>query len=84
METSAIIDWPKDTSWPMSRKGKEFKGISEEYIRSVAGTLSGGMARLNPEYPTLFSMLSKLEDFGSGIEEIQKEAENKADVFSRT
>jgi hypothetical protein len=42
------------------------------------------MARLNPENPTIFSMLSKLEDFGSGIEEIQKEAEKKADVFSRT
>jgi hypothetical protein len=39
------------------------------------------MARLIPEKATLFSMLSKLEDFG--LEEIPKEAEKKAEGFSR-
>jgi hypothetical protein len=82
--TSAADVWDDGIYWPTSRRSKEFKGVSEEYIRGVAGTVSGAMARLNPEKPTLFSMLDEMDEYGSGLEEIQKDAEKKADVFSRT
>jgi hypothetical protein len=78
-----IDDWSGGVYWPTSRRGKEFKGVSQEYVRNVAGHFSGAMARLNPENPSLGSMLNELKDYGSGLEAIQKEAENKAEVYLR-
>ncbi len=81
--TETAKEWGEGITWPTSRKGKEFKGISEGYIRGVAGTISGAMARLNPEKPNLYHMLSKLEEHGMGLEKIQKDAEWKAEIYSR-
>ena len=80
---SAAEDWADGITWPTSRKGKEFKGISEGYLRGVAGTVSGAMARLNTEKPSLFQMLTHLEEHGLGLEKIQRDAEKKAEIISR-
>lgn len=80
---SAAKDWANGNTWPTSRLGKEFKGISEGYLRCVAGTVSGAMARLSPENPNLFNMLTNLEDYGFGLKKIQKDAEAKAEIITR-
>jgi len=80
---SAAEDWGDGITWPTSRKGKEFRGISEGYLRSVAGTVSGAMARLSPENPNLFNMLTNMEDHGLGLEKIQRDAEEKAEIIAR-
>jgi hypothetical protein len=81
---SVAKDWADEITWPTSRMGKQFKGISEKYLRSVAGNFSGAMARLNPESPSLFSMLKEMEDWGLGLKKIQYDAENKAEVYKRS
>jgi len=79
----AADDWADGITWPSSRLGKEFKGISEGYLRGVAGTVSGAMARLSPENPNLFNMLTNMEDYGLGLKKIQKDAEAKAEIIKR-
>jgi len=81
---SVAEDWGNGINWPTSRMGKEFKGISESYLRGVAGTVSGAMARLNPENPSLFNMLSNLDEYGLGLRKIQKDAESKAEIIIRS
>jgi hypothetical protein len=80
---SAAEDWAGDITWPTSRLGKEFKGITEGYLRGLKGNLSGGMAKLSPENPNLFNMLSALDEYGFGLEKIQKDAEAKAEIIKR-
>ncbi len=80
---SAAEHWADGITWPTSRLGKEFKGISEGYLRGVAGTVSGAMARLSPEYPNLFTMLDNMTDYGLGLNKIQKDAEAKAEIITR-
>ncbi len=80
---SAAEDWANGIPWPTSRLGKEFKGISEGYLRCVAGNVSGAMARLDPENPNLFGMLTIMEDYGLGLPKIQKDADAKAEIIKR-
>jgi hypothetical protein len=80
---TAAEDWAGDITWPISRLGKEFKGITEGYLRGLKGNLSGGMAKLSPENPNLFNMLSALDEYGFGLEKIQKDAEAKAEIIKR-
>jgi len=80
---AAAEDCADSITWQTSRMGKEFKGISESYIRNVAGTVSGAMARLNPERPNLFSMLTEMEDWGVGLKKIQRDADVKAEIIKR-
>jgi hypothetical protein len=80
---TAAEDWAGDITWPTSRLGKEFKGITEGYLRGLKGNLSGGMAKLSPENPNLFNMLSALDEYGFGLEKIQKDAEAKAEIIKR-
>lgn len=80
---SAAEEWADGITWPTSRVGKKFKGISEEYLRIVAGTVSGAMARLTPENPSLFNMLTIMEDHGLGLKKIQRDAEAKAEIIKR-
>jgi hypothetical protein len=76
-------DWVVGINWPISRKGKEFKGVSEEYIKFVGGTVAGAMARMDHESPSLFNMLEGMEKRGMGLKEIQKKADEKAAIYSR-
>lgn len=80
---SAAEDWADGITWPTSRMGKEFKGITEGYLRGVAGTISGAMARFTPENPNLFNTLLDMEDYGFGLKKIQKDAEAKAEIITR-
>ncbi len=79
----AVEDWADGDNWPTSRLGKQFKGINDSYLRGVAGTMSGAMARLNMERPNLGSMLTEMEDRGIGLKRIHKDAEDKAEIFKR-
>lgn len=80
----AAEGWRDEITWPTSRKGKEFKGITDSYIRSVTGNISGAMARLSPENPNFIGMLTKLDEHDFGMKKIQKIAEEKAEIFSRS
>jgi len=68
---------------PISRYGKKFQGISGPYIKFAVGTISGLMARLNPEDPNVYTMLDGLEKRGEGLTKIQHKAEEKAKVISK-
>ncbi|MHA1280464.1 MAG: hypothetical protein ACTSQ8_25135 [Candidatus Helarchaeota archaeon] len=78
-----LEEWLVGVNWPSTRFGKEFKGISEAYLKSVSGTLSGAMARLNPEDPNLISLLQGLEKSGEDIGKIQRKANLKAELIKR-
>jgi hypothetical protein len=76
-------DWVDGINWPISRKGKEFKGVSEEYIKFVGGTVAGAMARMDNKSPNLYKLLEGMEKHGMGLKEIQKKADEKAAIYSR-
>jgi hypothetical protein len=78
-----LEEWLDGVEWPSSRYGKEFKGISEAYLKSVSGTISGAMARLNPNDPNIFSMIEGLEDGGENMEKIMRIAKLKAERIKR-
>ncbi len=80
---AAAEDWADGITLSTSRMGKEFKGITDGYLRGLAGTLSGAMARFTPENPNLFNMLSNMDDYGFGLGKIQKDAEAKAEIIKR-
>ena len=79
-----IVDgWLKEIYWPASRLGKEFKAISDAYIRSLCGVMTSGMARLSVDLPSLYGMLDGLEKYGVRMEDINQKAIYKAKVFSK-
>ncbi len=78
-----LEEWLDGVEWPSTRFGKEFKGISEAYLKSVSGTISGAMARLNPKNPNLISMMEGLDDAGENLEKINKIAKLKAERIKR-
>jgi len=78
-----VAKWSNDVSWPASRYGKEFHGISEAYMKSLSGAFSGGMAKTNPNNPTMEGLLEALDEFDEGIEKIMQKAEIKAKRINR-
>ena len=79
-----IKKWQNGIDWPTSRYGKEFQGVSERYVKFLSGTLSGGMAKLNPHNPSLMGLLEGLDGAGEDIKKIQHIAKLKAEVVKRT
>lgn len=75
--------WCGDIYWPTSRLGKEFHGVTDAYIKQVSGIMSGAMAHLDPLYPTLSNMFTKLSEYGEPIEVIAQKARSKAEVIKR-
>jgi len=78
-----LEEWLDSVHWPTTRFGKEFKGISEAYLKSVSGTISGAMARFNPENPNLISLIEGLEDAGENMKKINRIAKLKAERIKR-
>ena len=73
----------KGVHWPTSRYGKEFHGVNEKYIKFLSGTLSGGMAKMNPIEPNMIGLLHALDDAGESPEKIQRKAKMKAELVKR-
>lgn len=76
-------EWADGVDWPTSRLGKTFKGISEMYIKQLAGNISGGMARLGGDTQDLANMLSVMGEYGEGLERMKHKAKNKAAVWKK-
>jgi hypothetical protein len=75
--------WCDEVSWPTSRYGKEFHGVSDAYIKSVSGTISGAMARLGLNDPSLLTLFQGLTDHGEPPEKIIRKAKKKAEIIKR-
>ena len=75
--------WRENINWPTSRYGKDFHGISPGYLKFVSGTLSGAMARLSENDPTMLSMFEELQRRGESLESIHRKAKMKAAVYKR-
>ncbi|MHA1974131.1 MAG: replication initiation factor domain-containing protein [Candidatus Hodarchaeales archaeon] len=80
---SLVKEWLDGVDWPTSRYGKEFHGTSEAYLKFLSGAISGGMARLNPNHPSIIGLLQGLADAGEDLEKILRKANLKAEVIKR-
>lgn len=78
-----VAEWSKDVSWPTSRYGKEFHGVSDAYIKFVSGTISGAMARLGLKDPTIYTLFEGLDNNGEPLEKITQKAKKKAEIIKR-
>jgi len=76
-----IFEWSEGMYMPTSRFGKKFKGVSDAYVKFLSGTISGGMAKLNPDSPKFYDMIEKLNFRGETLEKINQRAEQKAKVI---
>ena len=66
--------WREKITWPTSRHGKEFHGISPGYLKYVSGTLSSAMARLSEDDPNYLSLCEELNRRGESMESIHRKA----------
>lgn len=76
-------EWSHGVTWPTSRYGKEFHGISDAYVKFLSGTIAGGMARFGENDPTMLQLFEGLENRGQGLETMKRKAVAKAAVFSK-
>ena len=75
--------WADGVDWPTTRFGKTIKPMSEAYAKQAAGGLAGAMARSNPDNPNLSDMFDQLEDFGISFGDIERKAQEKAELIKR-
>jgi hypothetical protein len=73
--------WANGITWPTSRYGKEYKPITEGYIKFLAGTIAGGMARFNQDDPNLIDLFNELEKNGIDYKTLKKNAAPKAAIY---
>jgi hypothetical protein len=78
-----VVEFSKGVDWPCSRYGKEFHGISDDYVKFLSGTVSGGMARFGLDKPSMRMLIEGLENNGHSLEAIQRVAEKKAAIIKR-
>jgi len=52
-------------------------------VKFLSGTISGGMAKTNPNNPTMEGLFEGLNEFGESIEKIMHKAEIKANRNKR-
>ena len=78
-----VAGWCKEVTWPTSRYGKEFHGISDAYIKFVSGTISGAMAKLSEKNPSMMDLFIGLEMHGEPMEKINQKAKKKAEIYKR-
>lgn len=78
-----VAIWCDEISWPTSRYGKEFHGVSQAYVKSVSGTISGAMARLGGNDPSIIGLFDGLTKNGEPLEKINQKAKKKAEIFKR-
>lgn len=75
--------WLENVTWPTSRLGKEFHGISEQYAKFLSGTIAGGMARFGKDKPSMMDLFNGLKEFGENLEVINQKAAAKAAIISK-
>lgn len=75
-------NWTDGIDWAISRIGKEFHGISDGYIRSFFGSLTGGVARFSEDEPNLMGLMEGLEKHGISIKALNEKAQFKKRVFN--
>lgn len=78
-----VAKWSDGVSWPTSRYGKEFHGVSPAYIRLLSGTISGGIAKLSPQNPSINGLIKALDEYGEDTGRIIRQAELKAKRIKR-
>lgn len=78
-----VGQWSEGINWPTSRLGKSFHGVSPAYLKFVSGTLSGAMARLSENNPSMFALFDELNKRGETIESINRKAKMKASIIKR-
>ena len=78
-----VAKWSNGVNWPTSRYGKEFHGISEAYAKFLSGAISGGIAKFNPDNPSIEGLFEGLNEFGESVEKIMRNAEKKAKIIKR-
>jgi hypothetical protein len=75
--------WAREITWPTTRYGKDFHGINDHYIKFLAGTIAGGMARFGESSPDMIGLFEGLKDHGQDLDAIKQKAVAKAAVYSR-
>jgi len=78
-----VTKWSNGVNWPTSRYGNEFHGLSEAYVKFLSGAISGGIAKFNPDNPSIEGLFEGLNEYGESIEKIMRNAEKKAKIISR-
>lgn len=77
-------EWLLGVDIPVSRYGKEFHGISEQYVKQFSGSLSGAIARFGIHgKPSWMNLIDGLDSYGHPQEKIIKRAEQKAAIISK-
>lgn len=64
-----------------SRLGKEFHGISDQYIRSFFGALTSGIARFSEKEPNLLGLVQGMEKYGINLEALNEKSKYKKRIF---
>ncbi|PKO02218.1 MAG: hypothetical protein CVU43_08870 [Chloroflexi bacterium HGW-Chloroflexi-5] len=78
-----VVKWGDGVDWPTSRLGKSFHGVSPAYLKFVSGTLSGAMARLSENEPSMYALFDELNKRGETLESINRKAKTKAAIIKR-
>ena len=77
-----VKQWADGITWPVSRFGKEYKGISEQYLKQAAGVISGAMARFWTVDPDIGNLFEGFERFGISFQSMNRKAKDKYAVIS--
>jgi len=72
-----VKNWIGNTEGVLSREVKMVQ-FSEGYANSLAGNITGGMARACPDDPTIDAMFGALEEFGITNAKLKRDAREKA------
>jgi len=78
-----VAIWSIGVDWPTSRYGKEFHGVSLAYVKFLSGTISGGMAKLSLQNPSIDGLIEGLNEYGENIGTIIRKASIKANRIKR-
>lgn len=78
-----IKAWRGDNSSSLKRGSDEFREISEGYVNSTAGTISGALARFAIDTPSFDDLFKGMAEFGKGKKTMLKDAEQKLKILKR-
>lgn len=75
--------WAYGVDWPITRYRHIMKPMSAAYAIQAAGGIAGAMARSNPDNPNISDMFDQLEGFGISYDDIERKAQEKAELIKR-
>ena len=78
-----IKEWRGENLSLLHRSSKEFREISEGYVNSTAGTISGALARFAIDNPNFDDFFKGMAEYGKGKETMLKDAEQKLKRLKR-